>query len=73
MAERRLAAGFRRDFWGKAECNSALVCLAGVVNYGDERNPTEAMTPTVAKIRPRPQGAGRKNRKRTLGRRNTNE
>jgi hypothetical protein len=24
MAERRLAAGFRRDFLGKAECNSAL-------------------------------------------------
>jgi len=24
MAERRLAAGFRRDFLGKAECNPAL-------------------------------------------------
>ncbi len=27
---------------------ATLVCLAGVVNYRDERNPTEAMTPTVA-------------------------
>jgi hypothetical protein len=25
----------------------ALVCLAGGVNYRDERNPTGAMTPTV--------------------------
>jgi hypothetical protein len=24
-----------------------LVCLAGAVNYRGERNPTEAMTPTV--------------------------
>ena len=27
---------------------TALVCLAGAVNYRDERNPTGAMTPTVA-------------------------
>ena len=27
--------------------STALVCLAGVVNYRDERNPTEAVTPTV--------------------------
>jgi hypothetical protein len=29
--ERRLAAGFQRDFWGKAECNSALRFLCAPV------------------------------------------
>jgi hypothetical protein len=40
-----LGCGFRR-FGSRVKAE--LVCLAGVVNYRDERSPTEAMTPTVA-------------------------
>jgi hypothetical protein len=43
--ERRRLAGESSQLAGGTP---ALVCLAGVVNYRDERSPTEAMTPTVA-------------------------
>ena len=39
--------GNQRFFRRAAGHRPALVCLAGVVNYRDERSPTGAVTPTV--------------------------